>query len=290
MAARPPLSTVTRFAPSPTGRLHLGHVHAARFAWRRARSVGGRFLVRLEDTDGVRCRPAFGAAILDDLRWLGLAWDGPVRVQSAHFAAYAAALDALRQRGLLYPCFCSRADVLRAATAPHGPEGAVYPGTCRALSERERGARIAAGEPHAWRLDTMRALAQTGPLSFEEEGRGRLACDPLAFGDVVLGRRDAPASYHLAVTHDDAVQCVTLVTRGDDLLAATAVHRLLQAVMGWPEPVYAHHRMLAGSDGRRLSKRDGALAIGALREAGYAPADVLAMADQQPLFNGETAN
>ena len=234
--------------------------------------------MRIEDTDVVRCRPAFTRAILEDLAWLGLDWDEPVRVQSEHFAAYAAVLHDLRERGLLYPCFCSRADVLRANTAPHGPEGAIYPGTCRDLPHAVRAARIAAGQPHAWRLETARALACTGPLSFSEEGRGRLACDPLAFGDVVLGRRDAPASYHLSVAHDDAVQGVTLVTRGEDLLAATSVHRLLQALMGWPEPGYAHHTLLAGPDGRRLSKRDGAASVAQLRADGWSPDEVLAMA------------
>ena len=268
--------SITRFAPSPTGLLHLGHVYAALFA--RQRAGGGRFLVRMEDIDAARCRPAFAAAILDDLAWLGLEGDGPVRVQSDHLAEYAAALDALRERALLYPCFCSRADVVRANTAPHGPQGPVYPGTCRHLPGAERQRRIGAGAPHAWRLDTARAVAQTGRLSFIEEGQGRIACDPLAFGDVVLGRRDTPASYHLSVAHDDAVQGVTLVTRGEDLRAATAVHRLLQAVMGWPEPRYAHHPLLAGPDGNRLSKRDGALGIRHLREAGYSASQIRAMA------------
>ena len=278
MVAAPRMSITTRFAPSPTGALHLGHVHAAAVAWQRARDAGGRFLVRIEDTDVGRCRPAFTHAILDDLAWLGLDWDGPVRVQSEHFAEYAAVLDDLRRRDLLYPCFCSRADIVRAATAPHGPEGSVYPGTCRHVPPDVGQARIAAGEPHAWRLDTARALALTGPLSFIEEGRGRLPCDPLAFGDMVLGRRDAPASYHLSVAHDDAVQGVTLVTRGEDLLAATSVHRLLQALLGWPEPVYAHHPLLAGPDGRRLSKRDGALAVAQLRADGWGPGKALAAA------------
>lgn len=281
-AARMSITTcfapTTRFAPSPTGALHLGHVHAAVFARQRARDAGGRFLLRIEDTDVVRCRPAFTRAIVEDLAWLGLDWDGPVRVQSEHLGEYAAVLDDLRLRELVYPCFCSRADVLRAATAPHGPEGPVYPGTCRHVAPAVGAERIAAGEPHAWRLDMARALARTGPLSFFEEGRGRLPCDAPAFGDLVLGRRDAPASYHLSVTHDDAVQGVSLVTRGKDLLAATSVHRLLQAVMGWPEPAYAHHALLAGPDGRRLSKRDGALAVAQLRADGWTPGEVLAAA------------
>jgi glutamyl-Q tRNA(Asp) synthetase len=274
-----PMSITTRFAPSPTGLLHLGHVYAAVFARRRARSAaGGRFLLRLEDTDVVRCRPEYARAIIEDLTWLGMDWDGPVRVQSRHFPEYRTVLDTLRTRGLLFACFCSRSDIVRAATAPHGPEGAIYPGTCRHLSLAEREDRIAAGEPHAWRLDTGRALAETGPLTFFEEGQGRLACDPLPFGDVVLGRRDAPVSYHLAVTHDDAVQGVTVVTRGEELRAAAAVHRLLQALMGWPEPTYAHHKLLVDAQGKRLAKRDGAMGVRHLREAGLAPADIVALA------------
>ena len=273
-----PMSITTRFAPSPTGLLHLGHASVALDAWQRARAVGGRFLLRIEDIDAGRCRPAFAEAALDDLRWLGLDWDGPVRVQTEHEGDYLAALARLRGTGVLYPCFCSRADVLRSATAPHGPEGVVYAGTCRALSASQRADRIAAGEPHAWRLDTGLALQRAGPLSFSEEGRGRLPCDPAAHGDVVLARRDAPSSYHLCATHDDAVQGVSLVTRGADLLAATSIHRLLQALMGWPEPRYAHRKLLTGPDGRRLSKRDAAQSLQTMRAAGMTPQQVRALA------------
>lgn len=276
------MSITTRFAPSPTGHLHLGHVHAALFAHGLARAEGGRFLLRLEDTDPARCRPAFAAAVLEDLAWLGLHWDGTVRVQSQHGAEYAVVLDALRGRGLLYPCFCSRADIARAAAAPHGPDGDIYPGTCRTLPAAISAGRIAAGAPHAWRLDVARAAAAVGPLGFTDRTHGRMSCDPLAGGDVVLGRRDAAASYHLCVTHDDAVQGVTLVTRGEDLLGATAVQRLLQAVMGWPEPQYAHHRLLLDGAGRRLAKRDGAVAVHRLRVAGHSPAAVLALAAGSP--------
>jgi glutamyl-Q tRNA(Asp) synthetase len=267
------MSTVTRFAPSPTGPLHLGHARAALTAWRRARAAGGRFLVRLEDIDGGRCRPEYAAGILEDLRWLGLDWDGPVRVQSEHLADYAAVLEDLAGRGLVYRCTCSRADIARAGSAPHGPEGPVYPGTCRGLPA---GARP--GEAYALRLDVARAVAQTGPLSWEEEGRGRIACDPAAFGDVVLGRRDAPGSYHLCVTHDDAIQGVTLVTRGVDLAPATAIHRLLQTLMGWPEPRYHHHALVTDAAGRRLAKRDEAATLRAMRAAGIAPEHVVALA------------
>jgi glutamyl-Q tRNA(Asp) synthetase len=179
---------------------------------------------------------------------------------------------------MTYPCFCTRADIARAAGAPHGPEGPVYPGTCRHLPPAVAQARIAAGAPHAWRLDTGRALAATGPLSFHEEGQGRIACDPPAFGDVVLGRKETPASYHLCVTHDDARQGVTLVTRGIDLLPSCHIQRLIQALLGWPEPRYAHHALLTGPDGRRLAKRDQSLTLRALRAAGRTPAEVRAMA------------
>ena len=268
---------VTRFAPSPTGLLHLGHAHAALFA-ARAAGPGGRFLLRIEDIDRSRCRPGFTAAILEDLRWLGLAWEEPVRVQSAHFAEYAAVLDTLRGRGLLYPCFCTRADITAAAAAQHGLPAHVYPGTCRGLPGDAAARRIAAGAAHAWRLDVARALALTGPLGFTDRIHGPRRCDPAAQGDVVLARKDTPASYHLCVTHDDAAQGVTLVTRGEDLLEATDIHRLLQALMGWPEPEYAHHPLMLGPDGKRLAKREGAPALAALRAAGRGPAEVRAMA------------
>ena len=296
------MSIVTRFAPSPTGYLHLGHAFSALFAWRRARESGGRFLLRLEDIDPARCRPQFADAILEDLAWLGLDWDGEVRVQSEHLSEYRTVLDALRARGLLYPCFCSRADIQLSATAPQTPDGApLYPGTCRALSEDQRSARIAAGERYALRLNMQRALAsntplpQAGevgerrepgegaakrpvPLTFEEAGEGTIPCHPEQFGDVVLARKDTPASYHLCVTHDDAVQGVTLVTRGVDLKPATHLHRLLQSLMGWPVPAYAHHELLTDATGRRLAKRDRAATLRDLRARGHSPAEVRALA------------
>ena len=276
---------VTRFAPSPTGHLHLGHVHSALIAWRRARQAGGRFLLRIEDIDPARCRPEFARAIVDDLAWLGLDWDGQVRVQSAHLPEYRAVLDTLLARGLLYPCFCTRADIQReiaaSATAPHAPDGSVvYPGTCRMLSTAERTRRIDAGDGHALRLDVVRALAGVaGTLTFEDEAEGTVTCAPDRFGDVVLARKDAPASYHLCVTHDDAVQGVTLVTRGEDLKPATDLHRLLQALMGWPAPRYAHHRLVTDAQGRRLAKRDQAMTLRALRERGVSPQEVRRLAE-----------
>ena len=276
------MTVVTRFAPSPTGFLHLGHVHAAWVAWDAARRAGGRFLVRLEDIDTLRCRPTFAAAALEDLAWLGLHGDGPVRVQSAHFFEYRGVLAALSARGLVYPCFCSRAAIARevaaAGAAPHGADGPVYPGTCRGLAASERVVRIEAGEPHAWRLDMAAALAAAAgePLGFREHGAW-LAADPARFGDAVLGRRDVPASYHLCVTHDDCVQGVSLVTRAEDLLPATHLHVLLQRLMGWPTPDYAHHRLITGADGARLSKRGGAVTVRDLRAQGLSAQEVLQM-------------
>jgi glutamyl-Q tRNA(Asp) synthetase len=283
MAMTAPLTT--RFAPSPTGFLHLGHAASALAGWTRARAAGGRFLLRLEDIDAGRCRPEFAAAILEDLRWLGLDWDVAVRVQSEHLPEYRAALQMLDSRTLLFPCFCTRRDIAASAGAPHGPDGALYPGTCRRLSAMERSERIGRGEPHALRLDMARALAAVrGPLSYHEAGEGRLRCDPARFGDVVLARKDTPSSYHLCVTHDDALQGVTLVTRGEDLRAATDLHRLLQALFGWPEPAYAHHPLLTDAQGRRLAKRDNAATLRDLRARGVAPAEVRAMA-QRPAGN-----
>jgi glutamyl-Q tRNA(Asp) synthetase len=273
---------VTRFAPSPTGYLHLGHAHSALTGWRAARRAGGRFLLRLEDIDQTRYRPEFAAAIFEDLAWLGLDWDGPVRVQSEHFADYRAALDRLEAAGLLYPCFCTRAaikaEMARAVAAPHGPEGPLYPGTCRALEPAERARRVAAGESFALRLDVAAALARCGPLFWEDEIAGRIAADPASLGDVVLARKEAPASYHLAVTVDDALQGVTLVTRGVDLFAATHIHRLLQALLDLPVPRWRHHPLLTDAAGRRFAKRDRAQTLRALRETGHVPAEVRALA------------
>jgi glutamyl-Q tRNA(Asp) synthetase len=252
--------TVTRFAPSPTGYLHLGHVRSALEGWRAARSAGGRFLLRLEDIDRPRCRDEYAAAILDDLAWLGLSWDGPVRKQSEHFDDYRGALDRLEAMGILYPCFCTRrdiqAEIARAAGAPHVPSELPYPGTCRGLGSRQRAEKRRSGIDYALRLDLARALALTGPLDWvEEDGEGprEKPADPTSLGDVVLARKDVPTSYHLAVTVDDAIQGVTLVTRGADLAGATHVHRVLQALLGLPTPRYRHHALVTDADGRRLS-------------------------------------
>lgn len=251
---------VTRFAPSPTGRLHVGHAYSAIRAHDHARSRGGRLLLRIEDIDGTRSRPEHVAAILLDLAWLGLTWDGEVIHQSRRLDRYAAALERLRAMGLLYPCFCTRAEIAEAMSAPHGA-APLYPGTCRAIVEPDL------SRPHAWRLDMAAAVARAGALEWSDAGR-IVPGDPLALGDVVLARKDAPASYHLAVTVDDAAQGVTDVVRGVDLFAATHVHRLLQALLGLPVPRWHHHALLTGADGERLAKRHGAPALAVLRERG----------------------
>jgi glutamyl-Q tRNA(Asp) synthetase len=267
---------VTRFAPSPTGPLHLGSAFAALFAERAAREAGGTFLLRIEDLDFTRCRPEHEAAILDDLAWLGVAWDGPVRRQSEHLDDFARALERLRDHGVVYPCFCTRADVLRAATAPHGPEGPVYPGTCRQFGLAEREARIAAGDGHAFRLDLERALAITGPLDWTDRGAGPQTARSALFGDIVVARRDIGTSYHVAVVVDDALQGVTLVTRGDDLFAATHIQRVLQALLGLAPPAYHHHRLILDDAGQRLAKRAPGATLGGLRAAGQTPGQIRA--------------
>jgi glutamyl-Q tRNA(Asp) synthetase len=273
---------VTRFAPSPTGALHLGHAHAALFAWRRAREAGGRFLLRIEDIDPTRCRPAFEDAILADLAWLGLDWLQPVRRQSEHMADYEAALTRLEERGLLYPCFCSRtairAEIAAAGAAPHGMASDIYPGTCRALAPSERAERMASGAPYALRLDMARAVAEAGLLAWRDAARGTQQATPEIHGDVVLARKEVRTSYHLAVTLDDHLQGVTLVTRGEDLFEATHLHRLLQALLGLDTPAYRHHALLTDASGGRLAKRDRAATIASLREAGLSAAAVRAAA------------
>ncbi len=276
---------VTRFAPSPTGHLHLGHAFSALFAEDLARRAGGRFLLRLEDIDGERCKAEFADAIHADLAWLGLRWEEPVRRQSAHMDDYAAALERLDRMGLLYPCFCTRkdirAEIAAAGHAPHhGPEGAHYPGICRGLNPGEANQRRLAGAPFALRLDTAKALAAIGgsPLIWRDLDRGDVAARPELFGDVVLARKDIPTSYHLAVTIDDNTQGVTLVTRGEDLLPATDVHRLLQELLGLNVPDYRHHGLLKNDHGERLAKRDNPMTLWALREGGKTAGEVRAMA------------
>ncbi|RMF14247.1 MAG: tRNA glutamyl-Q(34) synthetase GluQRS [Alphaproteobacteria bacterium] len=275
---------VTRFAPSPTGRLHLGHAFSALLAHDAAQRAGGRFLLRIEDIDRARCREEFVAAILEDLAWLGIAWEEPVRRQSAHFADYRAAIARLREAGLVYPCVCTRkeiaAEVAAAGAAPHGAGKSPYPGTCRRDRARAK-RRIADGGPFAWRLDCAAALARLEsigrwPLFFTEEGEGDVPVDPALIGDVVLARKDTPTSYHLSVVVDDALQDISHVIRGADLREATHVHRLLQALLDLPSPRYRHHRLILGRDGRRLAKRDRSATLQQLRAAGVTPAEIRA--------------
>jgi glutamyl-Q tRNA(Asp) synthetase len=267
------MRVVTRFAPSPTGRLHLGHAFSALLAHDLARSRGGDFLLRIEDIDPGRARAEHIDAVIEDLAWLGLEWDGEILFQSERLSIYSEALSRLKAKDLVYPCFCTRAaiaaEIAASASAPHGPDGPLYPGTCRRLAPDER-ERRAAAEPHAWRLDVARAKAAAGTL-YWKDGDTEVQAEPEAFGDVVLTRKDAPVSYHLAVTVDDAAQGVTDVVRGRDLYAATDVHRLLQALLDLPTPRYHHHPLLAGADGERLAKRRRAPTLASLREAGTDP-------------------
>ncbi len=272
------MSEVTRFAPSPTGWLHLGHAYAALFASHAAGS-DGRFLIRLEDIDISRSRPEYEAALYDDLAWLGLHWETPVRRQSEHFDDYHAALAKLESLELLYPCFCTRREIqdeiAHAGHAPHGPDGPIYPGTCRTLDAAQRAARIASGVPYALRLNIEAAQRHVKtPLTFTDLSLGSITATPAIFGDVVLARKDTPASYHLAVVVDDALQGITLVTRGDDLLPATHLHRLLQALLGLQVPRWHHHRLIKDDDGKRLAKRDDARSLRSLREAGWSAEQV----------------
>ncbi|HEU0118167.1 MAG TPA: tRNA glutamyl-Q(34) synthetase GluQRS [Alphaproteobacteria bacterium] len=273
--------TVTRFAPSPTGFLHLGHAHSALFAEQAA--DGGTFLLRIEDIDPTRCKPEFTKAIFEDLKWLGLTWPEPARIQSQHMHQYAAALFKLRDHGVLYPCFCTRSEVLAEASAaghaPHtGPDGVIYPGTCRHLSDKEAADKLAEYKVANWRLNVEKALALTGPLTWHDRAKGTIPANPQDFGDVVIARKDVPTSYHLSVTVDDHIQGVTLVTRGEDLFRSTDIHRLLQALLEYETPDYHHHALLVDGEGKRFAKRDQSVTLRALRESGKTPEDVRRMA------------
>jgi len=288
-----PEQPVFRFAPSPNGHLHLGHAYSALFTFDRARRAGGRFLLRIEDIDTLRCSEDYVVQMLDDLAWLGLVWEEPVRRQSQHMADYRAALSRLDALGVLYPCFATRQEIRDAVAAipghPADPDGVpLYPGLSKSLPPGERATRIAAGEPHALRLDIERALAAAaslhpGAVSFEERGSGpggetgRLAIEPEIWGDVILARKDIATSYHLSVVVDDALQGVTHVTRGQDLFHATHVHRLLQVLLGLPEPAYEHHGLIRDAVGRRLSKSARDRGLMSLRAEGRTPAEIRQM-------------
>lgn len=267
---------VTRFAPSPTGLLHLGHAHAALFAMRAAQAAGGRFVLRIEDIDGPRCRAEFEDAIYEDLRWLGVDWDGPVLRQSERRAEYDAALARLDAQGVTYPCYCTRTEIAReiaaAATAPHGPDGPLYPGTCRGLTAPPPSREAAV------RIDCAAAGRVAGALVFTDARAGSAEVSPCLFGDAVIARRDIGTSYHLACVVDDAAQGITLVTRGDDLLPATHLQRLLQALLGLATHAYHHHELITDDAGRRLAKRDAARSLRSLRAANVSPAEARALA------------
>jgi len=287
---------VFRFAPSPNGYLHLGHALSAMLNFDMARAAGGRFLLRMEDIDAARCRPHYAEAICEDLRWLGLAWEEPVRRQSAHFDDYHAALERLETLGLIYPSFESRSEIARLvarrereAPWPRDPDGApLYPGHARSLSAEERSALLQSGKPYALRLDTSVAITLSGTLTFVETGGGPqgelgvVTAMPQLWGDVVLARKELPTSYHLSVVIDDARQGVTHVVRGRDLFHATGVHRLLQTLLGLPAPVYHHHRLVLDAKREKLSKSTQATALRALRAAGATPADIRRMVGLAP--------
>jgi glutamyl-Q tRNA(Asp) synthetase len=273
------MSFVTRFAPSPTGYLHLGHAFSALTAFDAAQAAGGRFLLRIEDIDQGRARPEFEAALYEDLAWLGIAWEEPVRRQSEHMAAYEAALQQLIERNLVYRCFRTRREIAEAiASAPHGEVEEAFRG--EALPPDEETAKLAAGESFAWRLSLKKARAALGPayftLVFEDE-TGRVRAEPERHGDVVLARKDFAASYHLASVSDDALQGVTHVIRGEDMRETAHLHVLLQKLLDLPQPIYRHHRLILGANGKRLAKRDSAATLRSLRESGKSPADVRAM-------------
>jgi glutamyl-Q tRNA(Asp) synthetase len=282
---------VFRFAPSPNGYLHLGHALSALINFDMARALGGRLLLRIEDIDRARCRPEYEAAIHEDLAWLGIAWEEPVRRQSEHFDDYRVALAQLEAQGLVYASFESRAEIATLVAEreakgpwPRDPDGApLYPGTAKALSSAEHQQRMEAGGAYALRLDMAAALKRTGALDWTETGAGpggesgTVAAAPAAWGDIVLARKETPTSYHLSVVVDDALQGVSQVVRGQDLFWSTSVHRLLQALLGLPAPTYYHHRLVLDADGRKLSKSTQATALGMLRQGGATPADIRKM-------------
>ncbi|MFT3991075.1 MAG: tRNA glutamyl-Q(34) synthetase GluQRS [Luteolibacter sp.] len=276
----------TRFAPSPTGKLHLGHLLAARVAWEIARtSEKSAFILRHEDLDGTRVRENYYREIEADLRWLGISWDAPPIRQTERSEAYATAFEKLHSLGVLYPCFCTRRGIqeeqARIANAPHGPEHPVYPGTCRGLSSGLRDEKIRTGISHAWRLDSEKAADLTGPLTFLDLRFGETEVSPALLGDVVLSRKDIGTAYHLAVVVDDAFQEITHVTRGEDLLDSTHVHRLLQALLRYPAPVYLHHGLMRDASGKRLAKRHEALSLEALKHRRLTPSEILALTDAE---------
>lgn len=279
----------TRFAPSPTGLLHIGHAYSAIFSYNEAKKHDGKFILRIEDIDQGRCRPEFIDAFYEDLAWLGLAWEGDVRIQSEHFDDYRRALDKLSEEQLIYPCFCTRKqiqeEIKSSVSAPHGPEGVLYPGTCRNLTKEEIHKNINDSKPYAMRLDIKKALNKVNkPLSWFDLSQGEQQATPDILGDVVLARKDTPASYHLCVTVDDHIQGINRVTRGDDLFYASHLHRLIQELLGLDVPQYHHHALLYDEEGKRFAKRNKSVTIKSLREDdNLSPQDVYDMIGIHPL-------
>lgn len=283
------MSIRTRFAPSPTGRLHLGHVMAAWVAWSLARRTDGTFLLRHEDIDGTRVREEYYGGIEEDLRWLGLDWDEAPLRQTDRIPAYEAALDTLKNRGVVYPCFCTRKEINEIG-APQGPEGPLYPGTCRELATESRNEKLKAGISHAWRLDSAKAACLCGRLlTFNDLLHGVTVVDYNLLGDVVLARKDIGVAYHLSVVVDDAFQEITHVTRGEDLLPSTHVHRLLQTLLGLPEPAYLHHPLVVDESGKRLAKRHDSLSIASMRESGITAAEILGRIQEPSVIRAITS-
>ena len=275
---------ITRFAPSPTGPLHKGHAYSALLAYNYAKEYDGLFILRFEDIDTMRCRPEYNDAIFEDLKWLGLEWPEPVRIQSCHFEYYKHSLDALMAMGLIYPCFCTRKEIReeieRSPKAPHGPEGAPYPGTCKHRTPFERSDKIKAGANYAWRLDMQKAIDHLKahlkwPLTWQDIDGIEHMANPSSLGDIVLARKDTPTSYHLSVTVDDALQGITHVIRGDDLLHTTPIHVLLQALLDLPTPIYYHHKLLLNESGKRYAKRNESATLQSLRLSGVDPCSLL---------------
>lgn len=264
---------ITRFAPSPTGHLHLGHLYAALFARDLAAKHGGRFLLRYEDIDVTRVRETYFTQTEDDLHWAGLVWEPSTLRQTSRMRFYQDAMEKLKTLGVVYPCFCSRKDIQREldnlTRAPHGPDGPHYPGTCKHLTPDQVAANIATGSEPSWRLDSDKAQALTGELSFSDSRLGKISVIHGLLGDVVLARKDIGTSYHIAVVVDDAFQNISDVTRGKDLLESTHIHRILQSLLDLPQPCYHHHDLVCDSQGKRLAKRDNALSIKQLRADGW---------------------
>jgi glutamyl-Q tRNA(Asp) synthetase len=269
---------ITRFAPSPSGYLHLGHAYSAMLAYRIAKENRGKFILRMEDIDKTRCKKIFEEAIFEDLAWLGLKWDNPVRRQSEHLSYYRAALQKLKHKKLVYPCFCTRSDIrteiMSANEAPHESARFVYPGTCRLLPLNVQKTKMLNNENHAFRLDSQQATNFSKSLYWQEYSQGKIMVQPQYFGDIIIARKDVPTSYHLAVTLDDHIQGITLVTRGKDLFESTHIQRMIQSLLGLRVPTYRHHQLLRSSNGRRFAKRNHSITLRHLRKSGYSAASI----------------